>query len=326
MTFDAARSLDGSVPLVSVLIVNFRSAAYLGDCLTAVLASTIAQSLEVVVVDNDPGTFDAVSFAERFPGVRFLPQTTNTTFTGGCNIAFAASRGRVILLLNPDTRVQRDALERGVAHLETRDDISAVAALLVDDSGRPQAYYRRLPTIWDVPIVLMPGLLGATPRGRRYLMKSLADELQAPGAPTGLRQVEQPPGAFVMLRRPPGPIVLDAGYFNYVSDVDLCARLGSTGEVVIDPSIICWHARGGAGVGNATTRERLRLHHDLTWGVRRYFRGPRSRRAAAWLQGSILVFWVARLVQAAIRSPASFPLAVRTAVAALSGRPPDYSR
>ncbi len=73
------------------------------------------------------------------------PRINNTTFTGGNNIAFGEARGRFLLLLNPDTRVEPEALERAIEHLDTEPGLVALGAYLVDEHGDLRPYYHRLP-------------------------------------------------------------------------------------------------------------------------------------------------------------------------------------
>lgn len=303
-------------PLVSVLIVNFRSGEHLRTCLDALRGATLRDQLEIIVVDNDPVTFDAAGFVTRYPDVCFLAQERNTTYTGGSNLAFEASTAKFLLLLNPDAAPEPQAIERAVEHLAADEGISAIAPLLLEGDGRPQRYYRRLPSLLDAPIVLFPALFRATPPGRRYLLADLVFERAA--------EVEQPPGAFLLLRRPVGKPLLDAGYFNYVSDVDLCDRLRKQGRIVMFPDVRCVHAKGAAGVRAARAADRLRLHHDLTWGVRRYFRSRCPGIRQAYVEAAILLFWMIRLVQEGVRSPRVLPRAIATAAAAIAGHPPNY--
>lgn len=305
--------MSDELPVVSILIVNFESTGFLRGCLDAIAASSAFRRTETVVVDNGSREFDPVAMGEAYPWVRFLPQATNLTFTRATNLAAQAAAGRHLLLLNPDTRVEPLALERALVHLEEEPQLSAVGAHLVDDSGRLQRYYRRVPSALDIPIMLMPPLFKSTSRGRHYLMTS-----ETFGERTS---VEQPPGAFLLIRGRASPL-LDPAYFNYVSDVELCARLQRRGPIAVFADVRCWHLGGGAGVGTTDRGEQLRLHHDLTWGSRRFFHdsGWAARR---YLDVWLVVFWFLRITQVAPH-PLLVGLAVRTAWRALRGEPPRY--
>src|SRR5690606_5874243 len=62
-------------------------------------------TLEVIVVDNAGTDATVELLPARFPWVRLIRNATNLGFTGGNNIGYAASRGRMIYFLNPDTEL-----------------------------------------------------------------------------------------------------------------------------------------------------------------------------------------------------------------------------
>jgi GT2 family glycosyltransferase len=304
-------------PVLSILIVNFNSTSLLYECLAALEASTIADQLEVIVVDNASADFDLVPISTAHPSVTFLPQDRNTTYTAGNNIAFARSTAELILMLNPDTRVEPQALERAVAHMQQEPDLAGLSAYLIGADGQLQRYYRRLPGFGDLPVILFEPIFRSTRRGRRYLMLDESFE--------GVTLVSDPPGAFILSRRTAlhGQL-LDPGYFNFVSDLELCERLGLEGRVVVFDDVRCHHLRAGAGVGTKDPAARLRLCHDYTWGIRRFF-GPRLgwlRRTA--LNTLLFLYWVTRAGRMTLRRPRLGGRALATASSALAGRPPRY--
>jgi GT2 family glycosyltransferase len=301
---------------LSILIVNYQSTDLLRRCLASIRASSAFERTETIVVDNASTDFDATAMAMAHPWVTFVPQASNLTFTGGCNIAYQRATGDVVLLLNPDTEVEPDAIANALAHFDAPVPPAAQGAFLLNDDGSLQRYYRRLPGTLDIPVVLLGSLLAWTRRGRRYLMAGERFE--------GVTAVDQPPGAFLMApRRLVGPALLDPGYRNYMSDVDLCRRLRQHGPIVVADDVRVHHARGGGGVGTADPAAQLRLRHDLTWGVRHYFREA-SSPARAYLEAWLRVFWILRLVQVALRHPGWFGRAIGVARQALRGDAPAY--
>lgn len=304
-------------PDLSVLIVNFNSTDLLTDCLGAIAASTVASRVEVIVVDNASSDFDASTLVHLYPWVIWLPQPTNTTYTGGNNLAFERATADLILMLNPDTRVEPEALERSIAHMNDSADLAGQGAYLIGPDEELQRYYRRLPHMGDLPTLLFERLFRHTARGRRFLMLDEPFEEPTP--------VENPPGAFTLVRR--SVVVdhlLDPVYFNFVSDLELCERLSRAGRVVVYPDVRVHHQRAGAGVGTRDPAVRLRLYHDLTWGLRHYFRSQ-GMATAITLNALLVVYWAIRLARICIPRLGLTSIGLRHAAAALTGRPPSYS-
>ncbi len=310
-------AVPASSPLISILIVNFNSSALLRRCLDALARSTIAERLQIIVVDNASADFDVDAFREGYRGTTLLPQTTNLTYTGGNNVAFEQATGDLVLLLNPDTEVDPGALENALGHFQTDPSLVGLGAYLVGPDGQLQRYYRRLPTVRDLPSLLFERFFGRTRRGRRYLM--LDESFSKPTL------VEQPPGAFLMFRRTAvrSDALLDSAYFNFFSDADLCRRLLKEGQIVVFPDVRCFHLRAGAGVGTKDPVARLRLYHDFIWGLHRYF-GARPATAELYLAILAYAYLLTRAVTQVIRSPGAIKPAFNTWISWLWHKPPTY--
>jgi GT2 family glycosyltransferase len=95
---------------VSVVIVTWNSAEYIGPCLESI--GTVARRpAEIVVVDNASmeGTLEIVRATA--PEAEILPLGTNTGFCHAANRGIAATRSPLVLVLNPDTRLTPTFLE-----------------------------------------------------------------------------------------------------------------------------------------------------------------------------------------------------------------------
>ncbi len=90
--------------VVTVVVVSYNAAGYLGACLAGLAAQTLPRHrFEVVVVDNHSGDGSAGLVRERFPWVRVVAMGVNAGFTGGNNAGASLARGDRVALLNPDT-------------------------------------------------------------------------------------------------------------------------------------------------------------------------------------------------------------------------------
>ena len=119
-------------PRVSILIVTYDSAEFLGLCLWAIRQNTAWPNYEVIVVDNASAD-DTVTIAERHveadARVRVIPLERNTGFAGGNNAAAREASGDYLVFLNADTVVTPGWLERLVRHCHADPRIGQVAAV-----------------------------------------------------------------------------------------------------------------------------------------------------------------------------------------------------
>lgn len=126
---------------LSVVIVNYNTLALLRACLTALESST--QPAEIIVVDNDGSARDIPA---EFPRVVYLPQAENRWFCGGNRIGVEAAQGKYVLLLNPDTAPQPDALRVLVEFMDAHPDYAGATLQLRYPDGSIQRTCSRLPT------------------------------------------------------------------------------------------------------------------------------------------------------------------------------------
>src|SRR6266849_1386974 len=98
-------------PAISIIIVNWKSAAFVRKCLASIYANTSGITSEILVVDN--ASFDGCGemIRKEFPAVRFVQSQRNQGFARANNLGFEHSTGRILLFLNPDTEVVGSALE-----------------------------------------------------------------------------------------------------------------------------------------------------------------------------------------------------------------------
>jgi len=243
---------------LTVVIVSYNVASLLRNCLHSIAAyaahSADWLSVDVLVVDNASADDSAAMVAAEFPDVRLIASDKNLGFTGGNNLALRAlgfatadsesldlpvpnSQSPIpdfVLLLNPDTLVEADALGQMAAFLRDNPAAGAMGAQLSYGDGSFQHGAFQFPGLAQVALDLLP--LADLPGIRRFLPRLLDSPLNG-RYPTALWQganaflVDFVLGAALMIRgeaiRRVG--LLDDGYFMYCEEMDWCLRLGDAG-------------------------------------------------------------------------------------------------
>jgi GT2 family glycosyltransferase len=212
------------------------------DCLDALQLH--APEIAVTVVDNGSSD-DTVERVQKHPGVVCFQNRANLGFAAAVNQgARAAAVADSILVLNPDV-----ALTTSLNPLVEACHTHGIAAgQLTDSYGRPQNGFtvRSLPG----PKALIFELLGlnrlwpSNPVNRRY--RCVDRDLETPGP------VEQPAGAFLMVRRDAWERLggMDESFYPvWFEDVDFCRRAIDAGvRIEYVPSVKARH-KGGHSVG-----------------------------------------------------------------------------
>ena len=92
----------------SVIIVTCNHRKYMKNCLSSVLANN---PLEIIVVDNCSTDGTAEFIEENFPQVRLIKSSKNLGYSGGNNVGVRCAKGKYVVILNPDTRAEKNWLE-----------------------------------------------------------------------------------------------------------------------------------------------------------------------------------------------------------------------
>jgi GT2 family glycosyltransferase len=268
---------------LAVVIVSWRTRELLRSCLQSLRAALgdrlEAGAAELIVVDNASGDGTVEMVQAEFAEVRLIANKENRGYAAGNNQGIDAARGRNVMLLNPDTEVPREAVERLEACLEERPRVGAVAPMLVHPDGRPQASLRGFPT----PLALLGAVTGVArlaPDGSplaAYLPRSL---------PSEAGPVDQPMASCLLFR---GEALRAVGRFDetfpiFFNDVDLCWRLRQAGwEIWFDPEARVVH-HGGA----STRQVRLAMLWESHRGLHRYYRKHYRGHIATPLYGLVV--------------------------------------
>ena len=121
-------------PDYSVIVVHHRGREHLLEGLSA-LGEAVAGRGETILVDNTAGQ-PMEEVLRRHPGVRRVGAGGNAGFAGGCRLGAEAARGPILIFVNDDAIVDREAPELLAAALAgAPEDVTAVAGRLTDLSG-----------------------------------------------------------------------------------------------------------------------------------------------------------------------------------------------
>jgi len=267
---------------VAAVIVTFNSADVIDSCLEAL--SKMSPGTTAIIVDN--ASMDkTVDLVRARTGVRLIANTENRGFAAAANQgAREARESEFILLLNPDVEILTAVDELR----ESAQQYGLAAGRLVDDAGRTQTGFtlRRFPT----PAALICELFGinrlwpSNPVNRRY--RCLDCNYNQPA------MVEQPAGAFLMVRRAVWEKLggCDEQFYPvWFEDVDFCRRAVDAGyQIAYVPTVTARHM-GGHSVGKIPEGRRATYWcvSLLTYGAKHFQPGAFRGICAAVVLSSI---------------------------------------
>ena len=212
--------------LLSVVIVNYNVKHFLEQCLYSVYKAIGRMEAEVFVVDNNSVDGSIALIQEKFPQVNLIQNKQNTGFAVANNQAIVQSKGKYVLLLNPDTVVQEDTFEKTLAFMESHPDAGGLGIKMVDGKGNflPESK-RGLPTP-AVAFYKLFGLATLFPQSKKFGQYHLTYLNKNQN-----HSVEVLSGAFMLMRKETldKTGMLDETFFMYGEDIDLSYRITKAG-------------------------------------------------------------------------------------------------
>lgn len=254
---------------VDVVVVSYNSRDTLRACVEPLAAMP---DVAVTIVDN-ASPDDALATVADLP-VRVIRAGRNGGFAAGCNLGIAAGDAPYVLLLNPDARLDRAALDALLAVLDREPAVALVGPRQLDDDGGlllSQRSFPRLRTAF-AKALFVHRVLPRTGWTDDLVYDRAAYE--RPGSPDWIS------GSCLLGRRAllAPPDGLDEGFFLYCEEADLCRRLRAAGhEIRFEPAATIHH-RGGA---SAPRSELLWIHARSRLRYGRKHRHPVAARVEA---------------------------------------------
>lgn len=207
---------------MSAIVVAYGAETWLEPLVHALLSAPGVRC-DVVLVDNGC-TDGATERLSDTPAVTVIRPSQNLGFAGGCNAGVEAATGEVIVLVNPDARIEPGALA-ALAAVALRDGVGIATASVV--------------------LADRPHLLNSAGNEIHFTGMSWSGHFEELAADHGReRDVLAASGAAMAIRRPVWQELggFEADFFAYYEDADLSLRCWLRGlRVVYVPEAVVHH-------------------------------------------------------------------------------------
>jgi len=214
---------------ISIIIVNYNVKEFLQNLLNSIAKASRNCQTELIIVDNasDDGSVEFI--CDKFPEVKLIVNKKNLGFGKANNIGLAQAKGKYILLINPDSIVREDTLDKMIEFFEKTAEAGLAGCKILNPDGTLQLACRRsFPGPWT-SFCKVTGLSTLFPKSKIFARYNLTylDENQT-------YEVDAISGSFMMIRREVYEKVggFDDDFFMYGEDLDLCYRIQKAGYKV----------------------------------------------------------------------------------------------
>jgi GT2 family glycosyltransferase len=211
------------VPLVSVIVLNYKRQTYDSQCLNSLL-NTDYPNFKIMFVDN-ASTDDSVKIAKTFDRVEIVRMSENCG-TQARNIGSSMATGKYIAFLDVDTRVRKDWLKEALKTMENAPSAGAVQALM---------FFMDNDDVW-----CDAGFIDCYGRSFSKCSKVAYDHAY---------EILYPTSAAVVIKKKALDLIggFDPDFFVYFEDTDLGWRLRKCGyKTFLAPTSIVHHAVHGS--------------------------------------------------------------------------------
>jgi GT2 family glycosyltransferase len=209
---------------LSICIVNWNGKEVLKKCLLSIDQHKEDLIVEIIIVDNASSDNSVEMIEKEFPEAILIKSDTNLGYGKANNIAIKRSRGKNILILNPDILIREPIFREMIQYLKCHPDVGCVGCKLINIDGSIQkSYHKSFPTPYSEfkQGMLINRLYDIIPRRN--------------GKSQGNIKVSWLVGACMMFRNEVLETLggFDDMYFMYGEDIDLCYRIYQLGYKII---------------------------------------------------------------------------------------------
>ena len=256
---------------INIVIVNYNSTDYLLRCLQTIQEALGDVDAEILVYDN--GSKDRVDRVEgMFPEVQLFRNRKNLGFSRAANMALKRCYKPYVILLNPDTLVQKGFFDSTLKYMEANKGVAILGPRILNGDLSIQGSARSFPS----PLT---GLFGRSTLltkwfpnnriSRQNVLTSRSDGITP-------MEVDWVSGACMVVRREALDEAgfLDERFFLYWEDADWCKRMRACGwKVMYYPKTFIVHNVGGS-YARSRVRATVEFHKSAYRLFAKHARGP----------------------------------------------------
>jgi GT2 family glycosyltransferase len=239
---------------ISVIIINYNTAAYTLDCIHSVIELTDKTlNIEVIVIDNNSKADDYAHLKNNLPKAEhiFLHRSPiNTGFGGGNMLGIQFANAKYLLFLNNDAFLQNDCLSILFKHMQSHPNVGVSTAQNYDEHNKHVISFDHNKGIRKLIL------------GRSFLEKNFSKNhpkrKKEYTAPVSVNFVN---GAFMFFRSEVFAKVggFDTNIFLYFEEMDICYRMRKLNfKSVLVPEAKITHFQGAStGTSKTISKEGL---------------------------------------------------------------------
>lgn len=233
---------------ISFCIVNLNARDVLFNCLKSIPESINDLTYEVIIVDNNSSDNSQLMVKTLFKDYQIIQNKKNEGYTKAINKGLVQAKGDYLVVLNPDTILQKESIAKLVNTLKKNKNIGIIGPKVINEDGTFQKSCRRGLAKPQAVLSYFFGLSKLFPDNKiftGYQLNHLDENKE--------NEVYGVSGSCMVIKK---IVINDIGYFDeryfaYQEDSDYCLMAINKGwKVLYFPSVQIIH-KGGVGGSNS---------------------------------------------------------------------------
>ena len=214
---------------LSIIIINYKCGQLIIDCIQSIIKQNTSINYEIIVVDNNSNDGSKEIIIDLFPEIKWIEINYNSGFARANNEGIRHSKGDSILLLNPDTIIEDNAIEKCYNSFYKSNSVACGVQLLnVDRTPQISGNYAMKGGLnYLLPLPFIGNIL-------KFFATIL--KVKKPNIPEAkdVVEVDWINGAFLMVKKQAIDIagLMDEDFFLYAEEAEWCSRLKKTRQIM----------------------------------------------------------------------------------------------
>jgi GT2 family glycosyltransferase len=251
------------LPQISFVIIEYHSVQDVSECAASIFDFCNTVHVEIIVSSNSTYSVDRqAELIDEVSCVTWIFNPKNGGFANGMNAGLKECSGDIVVIMNPDVRIQSGDISAAVEFLSQNKEIGLLGPQIVDSEGAIQDTCRPFMT----PLHFLRRIPQRIFMGKDVLLEKTIDY-------SAIQTVDWVIGAFMMISRDALNTAgcLDEGYFLYVEDMDWCMRIWKSGfKVAYFPDLVVQYK--GDRKSTSTITERKFINRYMYYHFKSYMR------------------------------------------------------
>ena len=259
------------IPEITIVVIVYNNEKFLPGFLNSLKKVPRDIYLEYIFVDN-ASTDSSKKFLEKLSNIdlnfKLISNKKNEGFARAVNKAIIISKGKFILLLNPDSTVPKKAISQIYKVISVDKRLAVVGGTLID-----LVTMKHQPSHLMKPNFLM--ILFEFTNLKKVFPNNIFSKFlwyeNVESKKKGKFYVDATCGAFMIIRKEVGSRInfFDENYFMYLEDLDFCLRIKKSGYKVAHTNKS--HINHFSGGSSLLSNPKNRINEKAWRDSRKYF-------------------------------------------------------